>query len=183
MGYSTLLFALFFPHAKVVAVEPSPTNFEILRANTQHLPNVMAVHGCLFNARRSMVLVNGSNVWREGWQYEVAEPQTVTDGTGITLECSTVSQLAKQARIKGFDYVKMDIEGAEKEVMSVAEGYDPVEWLNHVKLLSIESHEKTKKYCNRAIKGALKQSGGWSMAGKSGEYLVFQKNNTTPIKL
>lgn len=128
-----------------------------------------------------MALTQGATQGREGWQYEVAEPSSRSNETGDAVQCFTVGQLAQQAGVSGFEYVKMDIEGAEREVLSEGEGYDPVDWMQHVQLLSIETHEKRKPHCKRALKRALQRSGGWEMVGKSGEYLVFERRNLSSM--
>jgi hypothetical protein len=51
---------------------------------------------------------------------------------------------------KHIDLFKIDIEGAEKEVLS-----ENNEWLSRTKILIIELHDKKKKGCSNAFFSAL----------------------------
>ena len=47
IGTAAIAFANAFPDALIVSLEPSRLNFEMLRKNTKHLPNVVALNKAL----------------------------------------------------------------------------------------------------------------------------------------
>lgn len=47
VGLFTLLATMYFPNARIVAVEPHPTNYEILKTTVAYLPNVVCVKAAL----------------------------------------------------------------------------------------------------------------------------------------
>ena len=47
IGTAAIAFANAFPDALVISLEPSRHNFEMLRKNTKHLPNVIALNEAL----------------------------------------------------------------------------------------------------------------------------------------
>ena len=63
-GYSALWFALRYPGARVVAIEPDDDNVELLHRNTHAVPNVEVVHGALMDVDGRCVVVDpGIGPW------------------------------------------------------------------------------------------------------------------------
>jgi hypothetical protein len=56
----------------------------------------------------------------------------------------TVDTIMKEQYVEHIDILKMDIEGAEREVFS-----DPSSWIEKVDALIVELHERMKSGCNR----------------------------------
>ena len=52
IGLSTVFFANKFPQAKIVAIEPEPSNFAMLRDNVAPYPNVTPVQAALWKEDR-----------------------------------------------------------------------------------------------------------------------------------
>eukprot|EP00850_Spirogloea_muscicola_P022227 SM000283S10699 [mRNA] locus=s283:32444:34052:- [translate_table: standard] len=202
VGYATLLFGLMWPDARVVAVEASAANFRILRLNAQWLPNAVLLRAGLYDRSAAMLLVNGSQAMREGWQYILRERRPDDDrrggGGGSPVRTVTVCTLLRLLGLPGFDFVKMDIEGSEREVFTPrpaavaaaplaalhdrshgdpsstgrSAGYDPASWLATTKLLSVEVHDRMKEGCRAAVEAAL-TAGGRFYPVRSGEYAVW----------
>lgn len=105
---------------EVIAVEPLPWAFEILKRNveTNNLKNVVLINKALYSVDGVKVKLKdegvGSSISGEG-EFEV--------------ETVTVDSLGR------FSIVKMDIEGAEEELIR-----DDSDWLNHVRAMAIEVH-------------------------------------------
>lgn len=69
IGIATVIFAIQFPRAQVVAVELSPDNYRVLRRNTAFLPNVRPINAGLHSAIESLSFSHRGNTTKEGWQY------------------------------------------------------------------------------------------------------------------
>lgn len=131
IGASSIYFSYSFPKAQVVAIEPEPSNFYLLRTNTSGIP-VECIHGALA-AKPGLVGVVDTG---EGfWGYRT----TGTDGnsTGQSVTCVTINDLyeSKSQNCAPF-IVKIDIEGAESDLFSAH-----TEWVAATPLIIIELHD------------------------------------------
>lgn len=104
---------------EVVAVEPLPWAFKILKENVE------------INGLKNVVLVNKALHSVEGIKVKMRDEgvgSKITNEGYIEIDTVKVSSLGK------FNVIKMDIEGSEGEVFK---DYD---WLDHVRTLAIELH-------------------------------------------
>ncbi|PBB87880.1 MULTISPECIES: FkbM family methyltransferase [unclassified Mesorhizobium] len=105
VGYSSIFFSDKYPDALVMAVEPDRRAFEALISNCAESEQIVSVYGALWRHDGQVALVNTD---RPSWARAVSEGQGVPS---ITLK----SLLAKVPKAKLL-ILKMDIEGAEREV-------------------------------------------------------------------
>ena len=80
----------------------------------------------------------------------------------------TVAKLLKDSGFDEIDLLKVDIEGAEKEVFGAA---DVDEWLPKVKVIAIELHDRMKDGCSYEFFKAVSKY-QWHFAFR-GENLIF----------
>ena len=133
IGLAAVFFANKFPQAKIISIEPDPENFHLLEKNIQQYPNIIAVKAGLWSKDTFLEIYNEG----EGkWALMVKESN---DENGII--AVSIPSLLKQFNIIGFDLVKLDIEGSEKEVF---ESEDRA-WLETVKVLIVEFHDHMRK--------------------------------------
>ena len=69
------------------------------------------------------------------------------------IEGMTINSLLELKKWDSVDIIKLDIEGAEKEVFSA----NDLSWLNKTRLLIIELHDRYKKDCTKTVFNALNQ--------------------------
>lgn len=131
IGLSVLFFKRLYPKAQITAFEADPKIFESLKKN---------VHG---NGYTDVQLINKA-AWHENstlhFRSEGADGgRAAMDGDEnlIEVEAIDIAQFIKNER---FDFLKMDIEGAEEVVLPACRGY-----LSEIKFIFVEYHSKVKK--------------------------------------
>ena len=127
-GATSIFFALAFPTALIVAIEPEEGNFEALNANTKGL-NVKCLKAALSSVnRRIKVSDPGHGAW--GFRTENAD-----DGglPGVSIN----SLLTEFCDSTTFPFlVKINIEGGEKEVFE-----RNTEWVEKIGIVIVELHD------------------------------------------
>jgi FkbM family methyltransferase len=103
IGLSGVWYARQFPEAKIIAVEPDQSNLEIASRNLAAYPNVTLVSGGVWDTPSHLSIVNPD---AEPWAFRVEEGEGSIPGF-------TIDQLSEGKPIL---VVKVDIEGAEKEL-------------------------------------------------------------------
>jgi FkbM family methyltransferase len=127
IGLASLWYTRLFPRAKIIAVEPEPENFRILRMNIVGYPNIVAVHGAVSDRRTS---VSMTNVGDEPWAWETVE---TSDGDVSTYTIPSLKEIIPDAVLM---IVKIDIEGGE-----VALFRSNVEWVPETPVVVFEAHD------------------------------------------
>lgn len=132
IGASPVFFAHSFPKARIVAIEPENSNFELLAVNTKGLP-VECICGAVASKPGLVDLVDPG---KGSWGF-----RTSTSGDGEpmnqSVKCVTINDIY-QARAKDcFPFIaKIDIEGGEHELFS-----KNTEWVARTPLIIIELHD------------------------------------------
>jgi FkbM family methyltransferase len=153
-GLSTVYFAMRYPGAKVIAIEPSEENFALLTRNVSTLNNVHTVKAALWSKPSSLVLTDpGYDFWglRVQESDTFASPgQTETLVSTSEVHALTVSNLMDNYEVDRVNLLKLDIEGSEKEVFSNA-----LPWIDRVDAIFVELHDRFKPGCTRAFYDAV----------------------------
>ena len=144
-GFATRLFARRYPEARIFAVEPEGSNFELLLRNTQHLSTVVPIRAALWNRPASLGITNPQD---EKWAFQVAERQ---GEKSAPVSAVTIPEIMKRAGADHVDILKLDIEGAERELFS--SGYDS--WLGRVNVIIIELHDRLRPGCSASFYNAI----------------------------
>lgn len=124
IGLSIINFKRICPSAHIIAFEPDPVNFEILNYN-------------LRSFQLDKVEVNQAAIWKEKTRLtfsstgSMGSSLSTTDPSGI--EVPTVR--LKDLLVRPVDFLKLDIEGAEYEVIR-----DAADALTFVKTMFVEYH-------------------------------------------
>ncbi len=157
VGYASRDFARMFPAARILAIEPDASNHEILRRNLSALPRAEAFLGALWHTLTRLSISNPD------------APKTaimVGEGADPTVATLTVPEIIR--RHGPIDVLKMDIEGAEKEVFSAAD----LSWLDQVRCLIVELHDFMREGCSVSMYRAL--AGREFQQYVSGENLIIR---------
>jgi FkbM family methyltransferase len=126
IGITALYFAWRYPNARIFCIEPDDRNFQMLKRNTGGVERIFAIHGALVGCPRKIAHLTMD---RPAWGNFVTSAET-----GIDVPAFTVEQILDENRLSQVDLLKIDIEGAEKEVFANCE------FLPRVRRIIIELH-------------------------------------------
>ena len=139
IGVSTLYFAAKYPQAMVIAVEPDESNFRMLQTNTAGWNSIRSMKAAIWKESVSVNLSGEKN----------SDFQVNLDGYGGTVEGITFDELMNRFAVNYVDVMKIDIEGAEKEVFETAQT-----WIHKVGMIVIELHDRFKPGCSDTVRRA-----------------------------
>jgi FkbM family methyltransferase len=127
IGLSVIYFKKLYPDAEIIAFEPDPRVFNVLKENTESM-------------RLEKVSLINKALWNEETKIEFYSEGA--DGGRIAIDSdNTIKVSIETVRLKDFiinkkvDFLKIDIEGAETNVL-----IDSREVLQNVKYLFVEYH-------------------------------------------
>lgn len=142
IGMASILFALKYPSARIIAIEPESSNFAALVRNTAGYNAIMPIQAALWH-QDGDVRLGPSKAHVKG-------AFAVTQNGAQKVRSVTMETLMREAKIDSIDLLKMDIEGAEKEV------FDSATWMSKVQVLAIELHDRLRPGCGEAVRSACK---------------------------
>lgn len=134
IGVSTVYFSLLFPKAKILAVEPETNNFHALEENTSYSKNILPLKGGIWGHDTLLSVVKNENFGEWGFQTTDAKKKL----EGNIVQCFSIDSLLEQYGFPTVDLLKLDIEGAEKNVFSNS---NVAKWLPNIKYIIIELHD------------------------------------------
>lgn len=140
-GYSTYYFARRYPAARVVAVEPVPTNADMLEKHCGDLDNVTIERAALWPRLGHVSIVDPGH---KSWAFQVREGAA----DSLTVPTITIPEILRRTGESRIDLLKLDIEGAEEALFRT--GAD--EWLPRVGAMVIELHGPD---CAKAMEDAI----------------------------
>ena len=144
VGYSTAYFANKYPQAKIIAVEPEALNFKMLTYNTHFFDNVTCINSAIWYKEGYIKILPDM----PGNTLAFMTEDTNADDPEA-LKTTTIATLLTDSGFDEIDFLKVDIEGAEREVFDdIAR---PDEWLPKVKVMTIELHDRMKVGCSHSF--------------------------------
>ena len=147
IGLVSIYFANRFPQAKILAIEPELSNFNLLERNVRQYDDVTPIRAALWNKNTTIDLIDPG---KGHWGFQTAEANQTVAGDRIDkVAAITVDRLMNNHKIDHIDILKIDIEGAEKEIFS-----DSSKWIDRVSVLIVELHERFKIGCSRSFYNA-----------------------------
>lgn len=143
IGLASVYYALRFPRAMVYSIEPEKENFEVLEVNAKTFTNIIPVRAALWGESTVVKVVDPGR----GEHGFVTEKSTAQLQIGDeTVKAITISDMLVEYDLDAIDILKMDIEGAEKEVFEHSQ-----DWVSKVSILIVEIHERFKPGCLSAF--------------------------------
>ena len=151
IGVSTVYFASKYPQATIVALEPNRANFEICQKNTQSFNNIICLHAAVWKDNCELFLQNPQG---EDWAFQYNDRQdskTSENFKGDKVLAFSIPALIEKYNLQKIDIMKIDIEGAEKDLFCS----DSLSWMDIVKNLIVELHDDIVPGCSRAFYQSL----------------------------
>ena len=141
IGLASAYFLCRYPHARVLAVEPDAANHALCRRNLEPFgARASVLRAALWSCRRPLAV----RPWLAGTWAASVEPIGATAPADLTelaasaelVEGADVPTLLARAGWEVVDLLKVDVEGAEREVF----GTGDLGWLERVRCIEIELH-------------------------------------------
>ncbi|MEM6707981.1 MAG: FkbM family methyltransferase [Pseudomonadota bacterium] len=162
VGYAAIFLARRYPNARVIAIEPSASNFAQLVAHAKRYPAIEPIQAALWHEDGELEL---QDVGEGAWGFRVdaqARGQTVSRVRAVS-----IPTLMAEFGLDRIDLLKLDIEGSEKEVFEHA-----AEWIDAVGAIAAELHDKYRPGCARAFYNA---TNGFSREWRQGENIILRR--------
>ena len=146
IGLTSVFYAHKYPDSKIIAIEPEASNFHMLTKNARPYPNIIPIHAAL---------------WSRDGEISIREPDPTTgtygkwgfatyEGEGTRVRAITMRTLMMNMNLGSIGLLKVDIEGAEKEV------FENCDWMERIGCLAIELHDRFKPGCSAAVNSAAR---------------------------
>jgi FkbM family methyltransferase len=144
IGYASVCFAARWPQARILAVEPATRNLVLLDKNTRAWNHITCLQAAVWSHPSWVQVTNpqdAPNAFRMGESH---------DSRKENIPAYTISQLFERQGCSHLDLLKMDVEGAEAEIFQA-----DTSWMDRVKVLIIELHDRIVPGCAQALYHAL----------------------------
>jgi FkbM family methyltransferase len=145
IGLSIREFLQQYPRATVAGIEPAGDNFAILERNVEEFSGVRLFKAGLWYRSERLHIENPD---AQPWGYRM----TTENAVGTEVPGMTVDQVLNHMGWDRCDILKLDIEGAEREVLNHSEA-----WLNRVDCILVETHDRYRVGCTDAVERVAKQ--------------------------
>jgi FkbM family methyltransferase len=165
VGLSSLFFALKYPKAIILAIEPEGSNFELLKKNTHGIHNIIPVLGGVSNHTGKFMIKNNQG---DHWNFMLADAGEGDQADGKLYSVQDLMEVHSFPRI---DFFKIDIEGGEAELFNKHN-----EWLSKVQWMSIELHDFILPNSSNSFINALSSHDPFNFA-VHGENILIHFNN------
>jgi FkbM family methyltransferase len=164
IGFASIFFARKYPSARIFAIEPERSNFELLQRNVRAFKSIVPIRGALWKEDGTMDLVDPG---QGHWAFQIGAPNGATKKVE-TVPTFTISTVMRNHGIEFIDLFKVDIEGAEKELFESA-----APWINRVGTIMIELHDRYKPGCSDAFNDATRD---FAIQEAKGENIFRSRN-------
>jgi FkbM family methyltransferase len=146
VGFSAIFFARKYPDAVILAIEPDHENFTLLQHNTRAFPQITPIQAAVWDETKQLSVVDAGE--RE-WGFQTVDTTTPTRSRSV-VPALAIETLLETYRIEQVDILKVDIEGAERQVFAHVDG-----WIDRVGSIVIELHDRFAPGCGEVVRSAV----------------------------
>jgi FkbM family methyltransferase len=159
VGYAAVYLAHLYPLAEIVCVEPSPANFRLLALNTSAYPRIRRFNGAVWSHSTNLA-VAGHELGDWGAHFTAA-----ADAAGTT--AWAVEDILRLVGWDRADFIKCDVEGAEREVFADR----AARWHQEALCVTVETHDPWIPGCLATVEACFPEDRYERM--QSGELQAF----------
>jgi FkbM family methyltransferase len=145
IGLTSVSYANRYPDALIVAVEPEPSNFALLKKNVAPYSNVIAIQAALWKDT-SHVNILDPGLGHYGFRTVAMSAAEPHQDTSASVRAVTVDKLMADLKLSFIDILKIDIEGSEKELFEKS-----ARWIDRIGVIAVELHDHLKPGCARSV--------------------------------
>ena len=145
IGFSVMHFKSKFPDAHVIAVEPEKKNYDQLVKNVKEYSNVDCLQNAIWYSQKNLGIFD-SGLGEYGFRVVDDNQKQVGSVDSITMD-----DIISKYNLQTIDILKIDIEGAEKELFT----HNFESWLPKVRCIVIELHDTFRPGCATAFFKAI----------------------------
>lgn len=146
IGLTSIFYANKYPDAKIIALEPESSNFALLMKNVAPYGNILAINKALWGDNTMLEILDPG---LDKWGFQTRKHEKEETGGKEAVESITIDKLMHDTMLSHIDILKIDIEGAEKEVCESSNT-----WIDKVGMMAIELHDRHKIGCSRSFYNA-----------------------------
>lgn len=162
IGISTLFFRMKYSKAKIIAVEPEQSNYNMLIKNIDKYKDIIAVQGGVYYKKCKLKIDNKNS---EKYAFQVIE------GNDGNIDAYTIPSLLQKYKLPRIDILKIDIEGAELELFS-----NNLDWIYKTKCIIIELHDLIKPKSTKTFFKAIHKFDYTMGISAENIIIIFDKN-------
>lgn len=167
IGLTAIYLANRFPHARILAVEPDKASFRQLCKNAATYPHITPICAALWSSSQQMPWTGNPD--RYG-NRRIHVPDDLQHAPAIgQVDTITMSQLMAAHQVDFVDLLKVDIEGAEREVFRTAEP-----WIDQVGVIIAEMHDRFLPGCTFAFNSTTRD---FDLEWRQGEHIVVARRD------
>ena len=141
-GLSAIYFANRYPCSRIIAVEPDESNFRLLLKNIRDYENITPVQAALWCEDTDVSLYARA----QGHWASSLIPDAERSGIACSVQGIRMETLMDRFGLQRVDLLKLDVEGAEKEILAHA-----APWIDDVGALFIELHDRLIPGCSETL--------------------------------
>ena len=143
IGLSAIYFAERYPEAAIVAVEPEPSNFALLVRNTKSFANIVPLNCALWSEDGEVDLYARTT---GHWAYSIGVGAHSPRRSVGRVKAVSMNTLLTMLGAGQLGLLKIDVEGAEKDIFAHAAG-----WIHRIDTILAELHDRFVPGCKEAF--------------------------------
>lgn len=147
IGVSAVYLTNKYPESKIICIEPEINNYNLLLKNTFNYTNIICYNTGVWNCNDNLVI---DDPGLGDWGFRV---QKENNNTTHSFKALTINDIMKKHNIQNVDLLKVNIEGAEKELFESNYDY----WIPKTFCMIIELHDHMKTGCSQSVLKALNE--------------------------
>lgn len=162
VGYAAVWFAERYPNARIITIEPDADNYEVLLANVADEPRIHPIRAAVASAGapRQQVMPGVHQHGGAGIITRPIEDDTAVVDPASIVDSIDVATILDQFGIDRLDLLKIDVEGAEIDIL----GHSGP-WIDRVDAIVAELHEWMIPGCEEVFAAATAGFGSRTRVG------------------